>query len=151
LERKTIGWVNCRGQLWLLLPTEYFGNSILAASMGVVPASELLTRGHGWPVAAVGRAVVAHTDAFVRSHMAAAFRLADVSGMFVSSSPRVDMYGCDFGWGKPVAVRSGNANKYNGKVSLFPGREGGGGIDTEVELTPENMAALEQDTALVEK
>jgi hypothetical protein len=50
-----------------------------------------------------------------------------------------------------VAVRSGNANKYNGKVSLFPGREGGGGIDTEVELTPENMAALEQDTALVEK
>jgi len=55
------------------------------------------------------------------------------------------MYGCDFGWGKVLAVRGGKANKYDGKVSLFPGREGGGSIDAEVVLTPEHMAALEQD------
>jgi hypothetical protein len=119
---------------------EYFGNSILAASTGDVLASELLARGHGWAAAAVGCAVVAHTDAFIRSRVAAgpsvaAFRMADANGMFVSSSPRFNMYGCDFGWGKPVAARSGKANKYDGKVSLFPGREGGGGIDTEVELS----------------
>uniref|UniRef100_A0A0E0AJX3 Acetyltransferase n=1 Tax=Oryza glumipatula TaxID=40148 RepID=A0A0E0AJX3_9ORYZ len=61
-------------------------------------------------------------------------------------SPRFDMYGCDFGWGKAVAARSGKGNKYDGKVSLFPGRDGGGGgIDAEVELAPEHMAALEED------
>lgn len=141
--------VNCRGRLRPPLPPEYFGNSILAASTGTVPASELLAPGgHGLAAAAMGRAVANHTDAFIRSRVAAtpsvaAFRLSDANAMFVSSSPRFDMYGCDFGWGKAVAARSGKSNKYDGKVSLFPGREGG--IDAEVELTPEHMAALEQD------
>ena len=56
------------------------------------------------------------------------------------------MYGCDFGWGKALAVRNGKANKVEGKASLFPGRDGG--IDVEVVMTPENMAALEQDEEL---
>ncbi|KAF0905616.1 hypothetical protein E2562_007402 [Oryza meyeriana var. granulata] len=142
--------VNNRGRLRPPLPAEYFGNSILATSTEAVPASELLARGHGWAAAAVGRAVAVHTDEVIRARAAetpsvSAFRLFDASGMFVSSSPRFDMYGCDFGWGKAVAARSGKANKYDGKVSLFPGREGGGSIDAEVELTPEHMAALEQD------
>jgi hypothetical protein len=55
------------------------------------------------------------------------------------------MYGCDFGWGPPLAPRSGRANKFDGKASLYPGREGGGSIDAEVVLTPEHMALLEQD------
>ncbi|KAK3132886.1 hypothetical protein QOZ80_6AG0529030 [Eleusine coracana subsp. coracana] len=148
--------VNCRGRLRPPLPPEYFGNSILAASTGPVPASELLaTRAHGRAAALVGRAVAAHsTDAFVRGRLVgaapsvAAFRLADANAMFVSSSPRFDMYGCDFGWGNPVAARSGKGNKYDGKVSLFPGREGGGSIVAEVELAPDHMAALEQDDEL---
>ena len=45
-----------------------------------------------------------------------------------------------------TAVRTGRANKYDGKVSLFPSRDSGGGdIDVEVALAPEHMAALEQD------
>lgn len=36
-------------------------------------------------------------------------------------------------------------SKYDGRVSLFPGREGGGSIDVEVALVPEHMAALELD------
>jgi hypothetical protein len=63
----------------------------------------------------------------------------------MGSSPRFDMYGCDFGWGKAVAARSGNANKFDGKTSLYPSREGGGSMDAELTLTPEHMAALEQD------
>ncbi|GJN34408.1 hypothetical protein PR202_gb23064 [Eleusine coracana subsp. coracana] len=149
--------VNCRGRLRPPLPPEYFGNSILAASTGPVPSSELIlaSRAHGRAAALVGRAVAAHsTDAFVRGRLAgappsvAAFRLADANAMFVSSSPRFDMYGCDFGWGKPVAARSGKGNKYDGKVSLFPGWEGGGAIVAEVELAPDHMAALEQDDEL---
>ncbi|KAF8722800.1 hypothetical protein HU200_021925 [Digitaria exilis] len=149
---------NLRARLRPPLPAEYFGNAIGAVSTEAVRASELLERGHGWAAAAVGRAVAAHGGdaAGIRERAAAwaaepglaAFRLFDPNGMFISSSPRFDMYGCDFGWGKPLAARSGKANKYDGKVSLFPGREGGGSIDAEVVLAPEHMAALELDDEL---
>ncbi|CAL4916622.1 unnamed protein product [Urochloa decumbens] len=148
---------NNRARLRPPLPAAYFGNAIGAVSTEAVRASELLAAGgHGRAAAAVGRAVAAHDDAGIRARAAAweaekglsAFRLFDPNGMFVSSSPRFDMYGCDFGWGKPLAARSGKANKYDGKVSLFPGREGGGSIDAEVVLAPEHMAALELDDEL---
>ena len=55
------------------------------------------------------------------------------------------MYGCDFGWGKAQALRSGSANKFDGQIAAFPGREGGGSIDLEVGLLPEVMELLESD------
>ncbi|WJX30964.1 hypothetical protein P8452_19449 [Trifolium repens] len=42
-----------------------------------------------------------------------------------SSSPRFDVYGNDFGWGKPVTVRCGGANKRKGKITVFAGAEEG--------------------------
>ncbi|KAJ3700023.1 hypothetical protein LUZ61_003728 [Rhynchospora tenuis] len=63
----------------------------------------------------------------------------------MGSSPRFDMYGCDFGWGKALAARSGSANKFDGKISAYPGSERGGSIDLEVCLLPEYMSALERD------
>ncbi|KAG2627766.1 uncharacterized acetyltransferase At3g50280-like [Panicum virgatum] len=146
--------IDNRGRLRPPVPGEYFGNCISSVTTGPVRASELLARGHGWAAAAVGRAVAAHTDPEIRARAAAWaaeptvytrrwFRRNDV---FIGSSPRFDMYGCDFGWGKALAVRSGRANKVEGKASLFPGRDGG--IDVEVVMTPENMAALEQDEEL---
>ncbi|KAF3515407.1 hypothetical protein F2Q69_00000306 [Brassica cretica] len=63
----------------------------------------------------------------------------------MGSSPRFDKYGCQFGMGKAVAVRSGYGGKFDGKVSAYPGREGGGSIDLEVCLLPEFMEALESD------
>ena len=96
--------------------------------------------------------MAAHTDASIRARVAAwtarpmvyTHRFFDPTGTMMGSSPRFDMYGCDFGWGRPVAARSGRANKFDGKTSLYPGREGGGSIDAELTLTPENMAALEE-------
>jgi hypothetical protein len=104
-------------------------------------------------MAAVGRAVAAHTDADIRARVAAwmakpvmyTLRYFDPNGVMMGSSPRFEMYGCDFGWGPPLAPRSGRANKFDGKASLYPGREGGGSIDAEVVLTPEHMALLEQN------
>ncbi|KAI8006050.1 putative acetyltransferase [Camellia lanceoleosa] len=60
-------------------------------------------------------------------------------------SPRFAMYDNDFGWGRPIVVWSGRANKFDGKISAFPGREGGGSVDLEVVLAPETMAGLESD------
>ncbi|KAF8775796.1 hypothetical protein HU200_004182 [Digitaria exilis] len=143
------------------LPAGYFGNSVYTISTeAVVPASELHARGHGWTAAAVGRAVAAHTDAAIRARVAAwmadpaivppatetTTRPLHGNGVVIVHSPRFDVYGCDFGWGKPLAARSGRAAKYDGRVSLFPARDGGsGGVDVEVALAPENMAALELD------
>ena len=64
----------------------------------------------------------------------------DPSGVMMGSSPWFDMYGCDFGWGMALAARSSRANKFDGKASLYPRREGGGSIDAELMLTPEHMA-----------
>ncbi|KAL5078046.1 hypothetical protein RYX36_017030 [Vicia faba] len=62
-----------------------------------------------------------------------------------SSSPRFDVYGNDFGWGKPVAVRSGGANKRNGRIAVFTGAEEGS-IDISLTLQYEILEALGNDT-----
>ncbi|KVH98317.1 Chloramphenicol acetyltransferase-like domain-containing protein [Cynara cardunculus var. scolymus] len=69
----------------------------------------------------------------------------DPNSVHMGSSPRFDMYGNEFGLGKGVAVLSGFANKFDGKMTLYPGRDGGGSMDLEVCLLPENMAAFESD------
>ena len=69
----------------------------------------------------------------------------DGASVTMGSSPRFPMYDNDFGWGKPVAVRSGRANKFDGKISAFPGRDGNGSVDLEVVLAPETMAGIETD------
>ncbi|KAJ8539647.1 hypothetical protein K7X08_013899 [Anisodus acutangulus] len=67
----------------------------------------------------------------------------------ISSSSKFSVYSCDFGWGKPVAVRSGMANKGDGKVTLFPGVEEGS-VDIEVCLVPETLLAMENDKEFME-
>ncbi|KAK9195735.1 hypothetical protein WN943_003860 [Citrus x changshan-huyou] len=57
---------------------------------------------------------------------------------FASSSPRFNFYGNDFGWGRPMAVRSGPANKADGKITLFAGVEEGS-VDVEACFLPETL------------
>ncbi|RVX00021.1 BAHD acyltransferase DCR [Vitis vinifera] len=68
----------------------------------------------------------------------------------MGSSPRFNKYGIEFGLGKGLAVRSGYAHKFDGKVSCYPGREGGGSIDLEVCLPPNSMSALESNQEFME-
>ncbi|RZC15219.1 hypothetical protein D0Y65_008891 [Glycine soja] len=65
--------------------------------------------------------------------------------MLFKRSPRFNMYGNEFGMGKGVAVRSGYANKFDGKVKSYSGHKGGGSIDLELCLSPDTMSALESD------
>ncbi|EOX91482.1 Uncharacterized protein TCM_000658 [Theobroma cacao] len=64
--------------------------------------------------------------------------------LVTSSSPRFNMYGNDFGWGKLIAVRSGPGNKFDGKITLFPGAEEGS-IDIEACRCPETVEAMAND------
>ncbi|GER49971.1 HXXXD-type acyl-transferase family protein [Striga asiatica] len=69
----------------------------------------------------------------------------------VTSFPKFDAYGGmgNVGLGKPVAVRGGKAQKWDGRVTVFTAAEGDG-IDVEVCLAPEVMAALEEDAEFTE-
>ncbi|MCI95782.1 putative acetyltransferase, partial [Trifolium medium] len=44
----------------------------------------------------------------------------------MGSSHRFPMH-----WGRPLALRSGRANKFDEKMSVFPRRKGGGDVDLE--------------------
>ncbi|OAY66418.1 putative acetyltransferase [Ananas comosus] len=121
-----------RARLRPPLAKEYFGNSIYPIAAPAT-AGELLAQGIGWGAALVNRAVAEHTDAAIRAKLGAwmaqpmVYPLSgfDKNSVMVGSSPRFDMYECEFGWGRAVAARSGGANKFDGKISLYPGREGG--------------------------
>jgi hypothetical protein len=46
------------------------------------------------------------------------------NSVMMGSSPRFPMYDNDFGWGRPVGVRSGWANKFDGKcLHILRGKE----------------------------
>ena len=79
------------------------------------------------------------------------FRLSGRSNNVIgtSGSPRFDIYGNDFGWGKPVAVRSGTANKASEKLTVFAGAEEGS-IDIEFFSGFEILEALRKDPDFME-
>ncbi|KAM1353178.1 hypothetical protein TB2_032398 [Malus domestica] len=144
--------VNCRHRLQPKMDSHYFGNAIQSIPT-VATAGDLLSRDLRWGAELLHKNVVAHDDATVRRGVEdwesapRLFPLGNFDGAMITmgSSPRFPMYNNDFGWGKPLAVRSGAANKFDGKISAFPGREGNGSVDLEVVLAPETMAGLLSD------
>ncbi|PKA64440.1 putative acetyltransferase [Apostasia shenzhenica] len=145
-----------RSRLSPPLSPDYFGNSIYAVK-ATMTAGELEAKGLGWAARRLNEAIAGHTNAAVRrllgEYYAApavySLTMFDQESVMVGGSPRFDMYGCDFGWGKAAAVRCGPANKYDGKVSAFPGREGGGSVDLLVCLAPEFMEELLKDREFI--
>ncbi|XP_073143421.1 BAHD acyltransferase DCR [Henckelia pumila] len=149
--------VNCRHRLEPRLAPLYFGNAIQSIPT-VATAGELLANDLSWGADQLHDNVVAHDDATVRRGVKEwesnprLFPLGNFDGAMITmgSSPRFPMYDNDFGWGRPLAVRSGKANKFDGKISAFPGREGKGSVDLEVVLAPETMAGLENDSEFMQ-
>ncbi|KAL1544744.1 hypothetical protein AAHA92_21554 [Salvia divinorum] len=144
--------VNCRHRLEPKLEPLYFGNAIQSVPTSAL-AGDVMARDMRWCADQLNKTVAAHGGAEVRNCVEdwerepRCFPLGNPGGAMVmmGSSPRFPMYDNDFGWGRPVAVRSGKNNKFDGKISAFPGREGGGSVDLEVILAPETMAGLESD------
>lgn len=148
--------VNCRSRVDPEMDPVYFGNAIQIITTAA-KAGEVVSRGIGWGADLLHRGVVGRDDRTVREGVREwerdpqCFELgrSDGATVVVGSSPRFPMYRNDFGWGPPVAVRSGKANKFDGCLSAFPGREGGGSVDFEVVLVEETMARLEIDPEFI--
>ncbi|XP_043691988.1 uncharacterized acetyltransferase At3g50280-like [Telopea speciosissima] len=144
---------NNRSRLNPPLSPDYFGSCVQAVIANTT-VGELLSHGIGWGGWLLHEAVNGHTDSKVRESVEVWMKspsinlignIFDPCGIIIGCSPRFDMYGCDFGWGKAEAIRSGIDNKRDGKVFSYPGRQGGGSVDFEVTLLPESMSALESD------
>ncbi|RAL41671.1 hypothetical protein DM860_008853 [Cuscuta australis] len=121
------------------LPEGYWGNGAYMVKV-TAKAGEVLNRGLGWTAWQLKEAVAKQSSEEVERHYRNWVRSSDLFGegellsanaLVMSSSPRFDVYGTDFGWGKPVAVRSGAANKPDGKVTLYGGEEQGS-VDIEM-------------------
>ncbi|KAI9089289.1 hypothetical protein K1719_029568 [Acacia pycnantha] len=134
------------------LPQNYFGNAVQDGTVSL-KAEELLAReGLGKAALEMNRMVALHAEEKLVSHVKSWVknpRLLTEDGMagnalVTSSSPRFDVYGNDFGWGRPVAVRSGGGNKTYGKITVFAGAENGS-IDVEVCLSYETLEAMAKD------
>ncbi|KAI4968686.1 hypothetical protein ZWY2020_046016 [Hordeum vulgare] len=154
--------VGCRTRL-KGMPPVYVGNAVSSAA-GKAAVGEILGDDRlGWAASLLNRAVAAVDEAGLREKLAAwhgnpSFK--PLAGRFppeavvVTGSPRFDVYGNDFGCGRPVAVRSGGGNKMDGYVTVYEGRHdvggGRGGMELQVCLArPDVLARLVADEELM--
>jgi hypothetical protein len=149
--------INNRTRMEPSLPKEYFG-SLAYTVRTETTVRELLENDLGWAAWKIHLAIAKYDDKFVRQLVNEWLQSPIVPRMdmyfednivFMGSSPRFNMYENEFGMGKALAVRSGYANKSDGKITSYPGQEGGGSIDLEVCLSPDEMKALETDEEFI--
>ncbi|PON75276.1 Transferase [Trema orientale] len=135
----------------------YFGN---AFSYGGVETTvgKLLENGFGWAAWQINMMVASQTKEKIREFLKNLAKNAKPSEsstketnrrLVIGSSPRFNVYGNEFGWGKPVAVRRGPSNKSDGNLSSCPGAEEGS-IDFEVCLKSDTFYSMDCDEDFLE-
>ncbi|CAK7355078.1 unnamed protein product [Dovyalis caffra] len=144
--------VGIRTRLQTPLPGAYFGNALMSERV-TLKARAILEQQLGYVALQINKAVSSYTEVKVKGILESLKEnlnprtmgeLARNHCLYTSSSPRFNIYGTDFGWGRPVAVRSGPGNKLDGKITLFPGFEEGS-VDIEVCVLPKTLKAMEND------
>lgn len=145
-------FADCRSRLRPPLPDSYFGNLIQAVFTGTA-VHPLLNSPPEFAGGLLQKAIGAHDDAAIQGRLEEYeskpkmfyYTDAGVNCVAVGSSPRFRVYDVDFGFGRPERVRSGRNNKFDGMMYLYPGRDGGKGIDVELTLDGKAMENLEND------
>ncbi|XP_037481025.1 uncharacterized acetyltransferase At3g50280-like [Triticum dicoccoides] len=141
------------------IPQGYIGNAV-AGAVARTPVGEILGDGRlGRAAWLLNRAVASFDEAGLTAELASwsrnpSFRYAADYGtepavVVMSGSPRFHVYGNDFGWGGPVAVRSGAGSKLDGMVTVYEDGGGRGGMELEVCLAPDALARLVADEELI--
>ncbi|TVU14901.1 hypothetical protein EJB05_38398, partial [Eragrostis curvula] len=142
--------LGCRG-LVKHVTQAYAGNAMVRCAARAA-AGEVLRGGLGRAAWLLNRAVASQDEAALVGSAASWHgdpRFAYLDGWWnpalvvTGNSPRFDAFGNDFGWGRPVAVRSGAGNKVDGRATVYEGR--GGGIGMELCLAPEALSRLVED------
>ncbi|KAK9690968.1 hypothetical protein RND81_09G167200 [Saponaria officinalis] len=134
-----------------------FGNYVAQVKV-TCTVGELLGHDLGWAAKRLNEGIRAQDNKCIRGNLNLLADLVTKPGFFdsakdmlgsnnvvIGGSTRFDMYGLEFGLGKPIATRMGPGNKHDGKVTVNQGCEGGGSIDLEISLIEDYMANLEVD------
>ncbi|OVA20760.1 Transferase [Macleaya cordata] len=138
------------------LPESYFGNSVQAV-IATAKVGELLERGIELGTSLLNQVVKSHNDAAIRRFLVSWMEKptmmivfnGSVSTLVTVGSTKFNIYGNDFGWGQPIAVRSGFTNHGDGKTTVFAGRVEGS-IDIEACFYLETLKGMENDSAFME-
>ncbi|KAK6123212.1 hypothetical protein DH2020_043036 [Rehmannia glutinosa] len=132
----------------------YFGNAVHFGKTETSEA-ELLQNGLGYAGMKINELVAQQTSEAPIKYLEdlaknpTQFRNGVGNAVFITSSPRHDVYGNDFGWGKPIVVRSGKGQQFDGNMMVSPAAEYGS-LDVEVWLAPETMQGMEDDVEFME-
>ncbi|MCL7043234.1 hypothetical protein MKW94_012493 [Papaver nudicaule] len=152
--------MNNRSKLIPPVPETYFGNSV-SWGMVTLKEGELVERGFGYLASLLREVVSSNTfetsRSFTESFIEKPFILGPgdegteaFSNMFVArSSQWFNMYGNDFGWGRPIAVKTGTNGKNYGTTTVSPGPVEGS-VDIEICLPVEVFKAMESDAQFME-
>ncbi|CAO2200220.1 unnamed protein product [Urochloa humidicola] len=146
--------VDCRGHV-SGMPRGYVGNAV-AFGKAEATAGEVEEKGLGWAAWLLSRAEASVDVGNVREAMErwaqrpefvfmTSLSSAAGTALATGSSSCTDVFGNDFGWGRPVTVRSGAGNKADGKAAVYEGPEPGGSVSVELCLTPDVMERLIAD------
>ncbi|KAK2657511.1 hypothetical protein Ddye_010563 [Dipteronia dyeriana] len=149
--------IGVRERLQPPLPQQYLGNAVQAGFI-TMKAGEVLGQGLGYVALQMNTVIAMHTEEEFRNYLQSWREnpkiftpggLCRSNGFGTSSSPRHNVYGTDFGWGRPIAVRSGPGNKGDGKITVFPGAKQGS-VDIEACLSPELLQAMGDDAEFMD-
>ncbi|KAK6117948.1 hypothetical protein DH2020_048311 [Rehmannia glutinosa] len=105
------------------LPEGYFGNAVVVGRIGIVEA-DLLRNGLGFVGLKINEFITKHNseaaikflENWVKNPVL--FRKGR-SNFVVSSSPRYNVYGNDFGWGNRLLLEVGKGKKWMGRLRFF--------------------------------
>ncbi|CDY40431.1 BnaA04g20860D [Brassica napus] len=116
---------------------ECFGNMVGLATT-TTTAGDMVGNGLGWAALQINKTVGAQTNEELRrfaedwvkdpkipNRLNIHYFETDGVLFCPSLSPRFDVFGNDFGWGKPIAVRGGPGIAGHGKILAYPGTEKG--------------------------
>ncbi|KAI3873301.1 hypothetical protein MKX03_000948 [Papaver bracteatum] len=160
-EEIVFGFVtNNRSKLIPPLPEAYFGNSgsclLVAAKDG-----EVLRRGFGYLASLLNKVVnYGIHDEKIRSAMESRTKKPvvipadDEAGVTRKDLPargslRFNMYGNDFGWGRPIAMKNGVRGKSHGVTTVNQGPVEGS-MDIEISLPVEVFTAMGNDVEFMD-
>ncbi|KAK4390505.1 putative acetyltransferase [Sesamum angolense] len=149
--------IGARQRLNPPLPEEYFGNSVFPGIV-TTEAWKILENGLGWTSRQIHKMVASANGpdkvkefymSWIKKPNFLQFDGLPSNHFILINSPRFDVYGNDFGWGKPVAARSGRANGFDGRITIYGGFEKGS-LEIEACLFPETLSALVNDAEFME-
>ncbi|KAM4080131.1 hypothetical protein ACB094_09G168400 [Castanea mollissima] len=133
--------VGVRQRIQPPLPAEYVGNAVLFGNV-TTTVDNLLEHGLGWLAWQINKVIASQTAEEMKNGVTS-------NALITGSSPRFNVYGNDFGWGRPITVRSGLGNKSDGKLTVFPGAEERS-IDFEACLSFETLQTMADDEEFME-